>query len=389
MLFVLSLLALAPAHADEYRMNDVGGTVVLSGGWEPEANTWSDEGIKATHPDGMWMKLWLTDFQVPITKDSAAAWAEMYQELLPRFDPGIESVSLLSTEIVELGGRPTALTALRFVHKKGSEGVAWHAAFISSGRVVHIRTLGLKRSAKAVEEELRRLTSAMRIDKGALPEERQVSGSGFSATLPAGWRVPLSSESDAVRKVIDKMGSYSPDNCFVGILPHPVGKPDVTFACGTYLYVGPVDEHSFAGVESEVHAEFFGSASTPVPAATPISIGDRTGFYYKPPIPGAIYRMALAPYDKGMMMTWAVANQLDEPALDAAMTELLSSVTFTGPDGGAPIIGPDKWAMYYLKYRPFSPPVLLGGLLLLGLIGGGVTLARRRRPSYMLDDDDS
>ena len=139
-------------------------------------------------------------------------------------------------------------------------------------------------------------------------------------------------------------------------------------------------------MEEEVHETFFGGSDKPVEAATPITIGDRTGFYYEPPIAGGTYRLALAPYDKGMMMTWAVANQLDEAGLDTAMDELMGSVSFTGPEGGQPIIGPDKWVAYYLKYRPTSPPVLLGGLVLIGLVGGGITVARRRKPSYELDD---
>ena len=69
------------------------------------------------------------------------------------------------------------------------------------------------------------------------------------------------------------------------------------------------------------------------------------------------------------------------------MTALSDSLAFTGPDGGQPIISPDKRIMYYLQYRPTSAPVILSGLVLVGLIGGGATVMRRRKPSYELDDD--
>ena len=98
--------------------------------------------------------------------------------------------------------------------------------------------------------------------------------------------------------------------------------------------------------------------------------------------------MALAPYDQGMMMTWAADHHGDPAALDAAVKATLASVTFTGPDGGAPIIAPDKWVSYYLKYRPTSPPVLLGGALVLGVLGGIGFLATRGRKKPGLDEDD-
>lgn len=382
---MLTLLTLLTARAEEYRMNDVAGTMTLPSGWELADQGWADWELKAQSNTSLLMKLWLTPYQPELTTETAKVWAEDYKRILEG-DSSLQDVTIGETTLTTLARRDTAITTLTFTHKQGGPGVAWVAGFPNNGQSIHIRVIGLKRNSKKAEEALTRLAEQLQLDAGALEPVTGVEGSGFAATLPEGWRAPHPKELDAVKKIANKMGNYDPESCFLGIRPPAGGDPDVVFSCGTYLHVGPVDEHSFDGIESEVHAKFFGNSEKPVEAATPIEIGDRTGFYYKPPIAGGTYRLALAPYDKGMMMTWAVANHLEEDGLDAAMKDLTASVKFTGPEGGQPIIGPDKWVMYYLKYRPTSPPVLLGGLAVLGLIGGGVTLVRRRKPSYELDD---
>ena len=263
--------------------------------------------------------------------------------------------------------------------------VAHFLAFASGGQVIHIRVLGLTRYDDKIEAAAVQFAETMALDAGALPTEHTMTSAGaeFSASLPKGWRIPLAPELEAIRKITAKVGeqTLSPEHCMVGIRALAVGDPDVIFSCSTYLHLGPVDEHSFEGEEAVVHEKFFGRSEKPVARAESITVGDRVGFYYRPPVAGATYRLALAPYSKGMMMTWGIGNQLDDAGLDAAMQELLPTVTFDGPEGGAPIISPDKWLLYYLKHRPSSPPVLLGGLSLIGLIGGVVMFGRKKKPS--------
>ena len=382
---MIALLLSLSAHAEDFRMNDVGGSVVLPAGWEVSDKGWTDWDFKAQSSTNLLMKLWLTPFQPEVTDAAARTWAEKYTGILE--GEGLDAVAVASTTVSSLARRPTAVSKLTFTHKTGGSGVGWFAAFSSNGQTIHLRVIGLKRNDAKAEAALTQLVEGLELDAGALPAVTAVEGGGFKATLPSGWRVPHPKELDAVKKLTSAVGDYDAEACFIGIRPPVEGDPDVVLACESYFHIGPLDEHSFDGIEPEVREKYFNSAADTIEAAAPISIGGRMGYYYRPPLPGGAYRLALAPYDKGMVKVWAIASQLEEAELDAAVTALSDSVTFTGPGGGEPIIAPDKRVMYYLQYRPTSAPVILSGLVLAGLIGGGVTMMRRRKPSYELDDD--
>lgn len=384
----LSPVTSAPAHAqgaDGYAMNDVGGTVTLPKGYASEL--WTDAELKAKHPKGRILKIWLHPWQVEVDEAASKAWADKVKAGLEA--EGVGEVGLTSREITEIGGRKTAWLAYD-LSISGGKGVAYAAAFTGSGNTVFMRVVAAKRSAKQAEADLRSTLESLALkagpkDTGAGAVE---TAAGFAAQLPEGWRTPLRDELDMVRKVTGKVGEegLAADDCWVGIRPPATGEPDVIFACKSQYYVGPLDEHSFDGVEAEVHERWFGRSEKPVPKAGQVQVGDRVGLYYMPPVAANPVRLAMAPYDGGMMVMWGLAGQLDESGLDKAMNAILPTVSFTGPDGGAPIIGADKWAAYYLKYRPTSPIVLGPAFALLALVGGGIVLARRKKPG--LDDDE-
>ena len=167
-------------------------------------------------------------------------------------------------------------------------------------------------------------------------------------------------------------------SCVVGVRVRAVDNPDVTLLCPTALHLDPLDEHSFEGVEAILHEQFFGRAKAEVPVGEAVTIGDRMGVYFRPPAATGSFRLASAPYDQGMLTWWGVGSD----GLDADLMKMQSSVAFTGPNGGAPIVRADRWLSYYLTYRPTSPLVLGPLVLLVGLIGGAIALARRRKPAY-------
>ncbi len=386
LLALLLSLHLNAAEDEGWRLGDLGVTVHLPAGWQPKRGGWADWELTASSSKGLGqLKVWATPFQVEITPEAAQAWGGMYAEQMEK--ASISKVGVVGATVEEIGGRPTAVVKLTGSSSAGAI-TGWFMAFATSGKVVHSRVISTTRRSTRAATALRKTVEAMAVDKPPKPPQKAVSSTaGFAATLPDGWRAPISKEYETVREVSAQLGeeNLSPDECWAAIRPPAVGDPDVIFTCSTYYHVGPLDEHSFKGVEAEVHERWFGNSD--VPPAERVTVGDRTGLYYRLTAgSGKPTRLLMAPYTGGMMTAWGMGGVSDEATMDAAMLALAPTVTFSGEGGGAPIIGADKWIAYYLSYRPFSLVVIGPVLGLLGLVGGGVMLARRR-PSYDEDED--
>ena len=107
----LSLLALGVALAgapQTYPMNDAGVTLNLSPGWE--MTRWSDWDFKAKTRDGVQVKVWTTPFQVEVTDEAVAAWADMYAKEME--GEGFANVEVVSKGVTTVAGRPTASVKL-------------------------------------------------------------------------------------------------------------------------------------------------------------------------------------------------------------------------------------------------------------------------------------
>lgn len=362
-------------------MNDVGGTAFLPDGYASES--WADWELKAKSRSGVLFKLWLTPYEHAVTDDTVAAFAEVYAEGLTR--EGIQGVEVAETAIQERGGRRVGVVTLA-LKVGGGTGVATYAFTPSQGQTVHLRTIAGSRLARQSEADLDQLLDTLELDEEALgaPGGPVSTDAGFATTLPDGWRAPVGKELDPVRKITGKVGEaeLSPDRCWAAIRPVVGHDPDVMFACETSLQVGVLDEYSFAGIEAELHDRFFGRAATPVPVGVPVELSDRTGVLFEPPVAGGPVRLAVVPFEGATVQAWALADQLDAAGLDAAFRSAMGATTFSGPDGGAHVVGMDKRVAYLIQHRPTSPMVLVPGLALLGLVGAGVAAARRRKPSY-------
>ena len=382
-------LAAPLANAKPFLMNDVGGTLHLPAKWE--MSRWSDWDFKANGPGNTILyKLWLTPYQTKIDGDAAKAFAAHYLEKVEKEGGGNPSIT--SAEVKTIGGRSTAFVEINFVSSggKGSPGVFYGAAIAGEGQMIHSRVIASKRNAKAAKVGFMSTLKDFELAKGPAKTAGTdvASDAGFSATLPDGWRPPLEKERAGVLEITSKMwaSALEPAECWVGILPPHIGDPDVLFACGKFWDGSPVDEYSFADIEGEWRDLFFGKAGAELPPGEMITVGDRTGALFRPRDGENPIRLLVAPFDGGLVATWMRAARLDAAGADAAMNGLAASVKFTGPEGGKPLIRPDRWAGYYLSYRPTHPFVLAPILL---IIGGIVFLARRKKSSNPYDDFDA
>jgi len=383
-------LALSSAHAadDHWAMGDAGWGVLLPKGWDVPEGGWSDWSLKAKHTDGSVLQIWVTPFQVPVNTDNVAAWAEMYKEQIAK--EAKADVTVRSKTVIDLAGRKTGHVSLDVV-VQGGEGVAEVYAVEGPGHTVHARVVTGKRKAKAAMAALRQVVESVRVDKKPLDTTTGTLTSkeaAFSVTLPEGWRAPLEAEADEVGKLVGKLGIETIDDkvCVVGIYPRANANPDLTLLCPAVVPLDPLDEYSFEGIEAQLHDKFFGGAKTEVPTGEAVTVGDRMGVYFRPPTGTGALRLSVTPFEHRVLTWWGIGGT-DGGELDAAMMKMQPSVAFTGPDGGKPVIRADRWAAYYLTYRPTSPMVLGPLVLLVGLIGGAVVMGRRKKNPFEDDDD--
>ena len=377
------------ANAEPYLMNDVGGTLHLPKKWE--MSRWSDWDFKAAGPGNTILyKLWLTPYQHPMDAAAAKAFSKYYLEKVEKEGGG--NASIAKAEVKTIGGRSTVFVEIDFVSSggKGSPGVFYGAAIAGEGQVIHSRVIASKRNAKAAKAGFLDTLKDFKLAKGpAQTGAGDVAAeAGFAATLPDGFRPPLEKEKAGVLEITSKMwaSALEPTECWVGILPPHVGEPDVLFACEKFWDGSPVDEYSFSDIEGQWREIFFGKAGAELPPGELVTVGDRAGALFRPRDGDNPIRLLVAPYDGGLMAVYLRASSLDAAGADTTMNALAATVKFTGPEGGAPIIRPDRWVGYYLSYRP-THPIVLAPIIV--LIGGIIFLVRRKKSSNPYEDFDA
>ncbi len=368
------------AGAEPYTMNEVGGSLDLPDTWK--GKSYSDRDLEAESrgkKSKLKLRLWLSDYQVAIDAGARTAFSADYARRIGVL--GGKDIQLLTSEIKTSVGRPTVWTTHRFDIGDGVQALAQTAAFAGYGNVIHIRILSSQRQQDRGRAALKQFVDTFELHKkpGEAKGPRVEAEDGFASVLPDGWRPPIGGERGRVRKITDKLwtSKEGTEPCWVAIRPAPIGNPDVMFSCGRHWSGGPVDEHSMAAVDEEWRDLFFRDAASEITPAEAVEVGDRMGLLFKPREGVNAVRLIAAPYDRGLVAIWAQGGGLEGAALDAAITSVASSTTFTGPGGGMPTIRADKWMGYYLAHRPTSPIVLAPALGVVGLIG--FLVARRRK----------
>ena len=366
-----------------FLMNDVGAWLYLPAGWE--ADQWTDEDFKAKATDGSAeMKLWTTPYQLEVTMEGLQKWSAEYErriEVLGGADRTVKQVALAN-----FGDKKGGRVDVEFSIKEGRvKGYAYHAVIPSAGQMIHIRSLGAGRNARKAEAALIEMATQLKQEKAPLPVNTDMvtSEAGFAAKLPDGWRAPLDPELGAVRSFGELTGAKDLSKCWSAIRPVAIGEPDVLLACKKHVFLGPLDEHSWDGEMDEAKRAFLGGAEVPAPEK--INVGDRLGYHFKAKDGAGALRLAVAPYDGGLVGIWGQAAQMSTEELEAAVKAAATATTFTGPNGGQPIISADKRVGYYLRYRTFSPIVLGPLLLLAGGIAGLVVWSKKRAENKYKD----
>jgi hypothetical protein len=363
-----------------YLMNDVGAWIYLPPGLEPDAGGWSDTGFSAKTADGgVEVKLWLTEFQVPITMDSMQVYGKDYLARVE--DLGGKNAKITSAQLHDWGDKKGGAVDVEFDLKENVKGYAYHAILQSNAQMIHIRSLAAGRNAPRAKQLLEQVATSLKRVKEPAPEQTGTltSKAGFTITVPEGWRAPIPGpETDKVLRRAESVGidDISDERCATAIVPPPHGELDVLLACKQKYFLGPVDEHSWKAEQKHLY-ELFHFEEAKIPAAEQVQVGDRLGFYYKPREGEKPMRLVVAPYDGGLLLLWGIAGSMHAPQLDETMKSAMASVKFTGPNGGQPIIRLGERLEYWVKHRPFSPQVLIPSFLL--VVGLVVFVIKARR----------
>ncbi|MBN1335294.1 MAG: hypothetical protein JXB39_04990 [Deltaproteobacteria bacterium] len=379
----------APAAAEPFYMKDVQATVNLPPGWE--MSRWSDWDFRAKTKDGgIQMNLSFTPYQVDPSQEAADGWVKLHTKTLEE----VKAVDVKPerTEVVTVAGRTVDRVDLSFKFSPtGPDGLWQSVAIPACAKTIHIALISNLRNVQVAEDALEYLVEhiAMERDADPLDEYRgpvAVEKAQYATTLPATWRRPTPAEMPLVVNRIAKLGhdQVNPDKCFVAIHPLPNADPDLMMFCQSGLYLDKVDEHSWDGVEAAVYDRFF-AKKTETPHAEKILVGDRLGFFYRTPAPNDQLLVAIAPFNKGILLGWGLAAKDRGEPLEAAMKATLTDMKFTGPEGGVQPVGIAKYVEYIVKYRQSSPmfwgPIAGVGILLLLVV---VLLLRRKKekPDY-------
>lgn len=380
------LLTLTTALADEGEetvyLGQLGISAELPDGWSiPRWSDWDLEAVDA----GKTTKVTVlsTAYQIPVDQDSAKVWAELPVQRLEDEEKGHAEITVVKSGVSEQGGTRVATAEVSYKYEGDKPASYYQWTFPVQGQVVHLSATAIGFNAPKAEQALPVWMDALTIEKPAeaLPTERAVSapGQGFGTTLPEGWRLPLKSELGEVRKLAAKTGQkVDPESCWLGFQPYADGTASVLLACQAGAWLGVVDEHSFAGVDEQLRTHELKSLE--LPAAEKVEHSDRLSFLYNiPPTENAI-RMAVTPFDKGIVLTYALGPAARLEALDEGIHAALEAMSFEGPDNGAHPEGVGAWIQYAASYRP----ILLAGaavpvLIFFGLIA---VMANKKKPNY-------
>ncbi|HJN73721.1 MAG TPA: hypothetical protein QGF58_07300 [Myxococcota bacterium] len=387
------LAGLAMAEDDELYIGDVGITATLPDEWS--VPRWSDWDLDAVDDrNTVSVHVGYTMWQVDIDDDSARIWAGLAAERLR--EEGHDKVEMVSTGVVDVDGTKRAEIELSYRFNGQQQALLLQRSFPVSGRTVHVSAMAVTRNRSRAEDALDTWDEHLEIGKPA--EDTSTlndfgAPAGYETQLPPGWRNPLKTELGETRRLASELLKHEiePDTCWVAVHPYPDGEAALMLSCGAYpLYIGVIDEHSFEGQDLGIRQHFFGASAETVKSASRVTTGadERLAFLYTlPEIQDRFIEMAVAPYDQGQVLTWAVTRPKGEgdgdlSQVDTAIRGSVDAMRFDGPDGALHPIGLAFWVDYLVSYRKADPIVFGPVLVVLALLAFAGVKLRGRKTSY-------
>lgn len=368
---MLSLLLSLAFAGSSYDMNDVGVVIDLPG-WE--SLRWSDESFRGTNKAGpMAIEVWYTPWQLPVDKETAKDLGVVYRSRLESVEHA-NNARVEDMAVEEVGGRPTALSTLRFnFDRVGAKGILEGASFAGDGRMVHLIVYGPLEAAGKIRAARQQILESLKQNKPAAALDTNPLKAPFGAiSLPSGWRAPLPSEN--VEELSKTTGEADPSKCVSIVRPHAVLKPDLLLLCPRDWHFGVLDKDSFPELEPQFRAKLYGKAAEKVEAGRLLTLADRSAVTYAPRMADYDLRVTLLPYENKVLQISALGVTGQAEELETAVNTTLSSVAWSGADGGKPAYTTGETLVHGVKYNPFHPLKLL--CIAIGL--GGVGLLARR-----------
>ncbi len=378
------LLAAALAHAEPYALADAGVTMQLGSNWH--MSRWSDWDFDGKSADGsVFLQVWTTSFQAAVTDENAKAWGAVYRQKLEDAEHATD-IKLDEEHLENAHGHPRARITMSFqLGKGGGRGVEHIAAFATDGRIVHIATLAAAPNgarAAALLNDVLENTTIQRTPTEIPTTSFSLTTDAWETPLPPGWRPPLASEAADVASLATKTPEKEPTTCAPAVRPYPGGEADLMLVCPSIWALAILDDASFPDVSAALIHTVFGKKASAVPAPEKVSLPDRLGILVKP---GDALHFGVIPWADGALVVWSAGRGPANDELDNSLKATLAGFHATKGDG---LPKPDFGAVlvHTLTYRPFSLPVLGGGLTCLAVFGGLLGLIFRKKepqtPAY-------
>lgn len=382
LLAMVSQVALAQdeeSKAPEFLLGDIGVQVNLNKrNWT--MNRWSDWDFKATSKDNVLVYAWATPLQVDVTEANVEQWAVVHTAKAK--EEGGGETKVVSSEFSTLQERPTAKISLE-VAIEGGDPLAMHGISTTmKGQTFHLATVAANNRSTNAQRALNGILEEL--DFKVTPEPLNWGGTFESevskADLSDTWRAPMKSEMQNVMALAKAVTVRSFLGCWSAIHPVIGDAPDLVVTCQDPTQIGILDSYTFDDVSTDLKNAWFGSKTEATPEMLELDDG-RVGILFSATVAGQSVNILGLPNEGGLAKTIVAGKGKSGVDLGVEIRAIAAASSVSAP---VPLEFRDL-GLYYLKYQPWHPYVLVPILLALitfFLIIAMIVIGARRQPTY-------